>query len=194
MADEPTPDTPATGADDTTTTDEPPAKDDAPLGPAGQKALDAMKAEVKAAKAEAARAKALQKELDDLKSSTASEAEKALEAARKEGGAEATTKANARILRAEVKALAAGKLADPADAVALLDLTQFSVDDDGEVDAKAIGAALDELVKGKPYLAPSTSGPGSADGGARDRDDKAKRSTSLAGAVDNAITKQQQGT
>jgi hypothetical protein len=62
--------------------------------------------------------------------------------------------ANARVLHAEVRAQAAGRLADPNDAVSLLDLTAFTVDADGIVDTDAIGAALDQLVASKPYLAP----------------------------------------
>lgn len=89
----------------------------------------------------------------DFKASTASEIEKAKAEARQEALTEATTEANARIVRAEVIAAAARKLQDPADAVAHIDLKKFEVDDKGDVDRKAIGDAIDELVKSKPYLA-----------------------------------------
>lgn len=86
-------------------------------------------------------------------SAPAEEVESLLADARKQAAEEATSAANARIVRAEVKAAATGLFADPADAVAFLDLTAFNVDDEGEVDGKAVRAALDELLKKKPHLA-----------------------------------------
>ncbi|KRC37517.1 hypothetical protein [Oerskovia sp. Root22] len=65
----------------------------------------------------------------------------------------ALAKANERIRKAEVRAAAAGKLSDPADALKFLDLEQFEVGSDGEVDTSAINEALEGLVKSKPYLA-----------------------------------------
>lgn len=65
----------------------------------------------------------------------------------------AVDKANARIVRAEVKAAAAKHLADPADALKFLDLAEFEVSADGDVDGDAIAAAIEALVKSKPYLA-----------------------------------------
>ena len=114
----------------------------------------------------------LAKKAQEAEEASKSEHEKALEKARKEAGEaagkEATAKANARIVRAEVKAAAGGKLADPNDAVRLLDLDEFGVDDDGEVDAKAIEAAIAKLVKDKPYLASGATRPaGDADQGTR---------------------------
>lgn len=101
--------------------------------------------------------KALEERLAKLEEGTKSEHEKALEQARKEAGESARTEtltaANARIVRAEVKAAAGGKLADPNDAIRLLDLDEFEVDDEGNIDPKAISKAIDELVKSKPYLA-----------------------------------------
>ena len=84
---------------------------------------------------------------------SASAEEKAVAAARAEGRTEALTAANARLVRAEVKAAAAGVLNDPDDAVNLLNLDEFEVDEDGEVDAKAIKAAVQRLADAKPYLA-----------------------------------------
>lgn len=144
----------------------PAASDDEPLGEPGKAAL----------KAERARAAKAEKELKKLRDEAAareaeamSESEKAIAAAKAEGVSEATAAANRRIVRSEVKALAAKKLNDPADAVAMLDLDQFEVDGDGEVDEAAITAALDALVAAKPYLAasPRSGGAGDADGGAR---------------------------
>jgi hypothetical protein len=64
----------------------------------------------------------------------------------------ANERANGRIVKAEVRALAADLFADPADAHLYLDLSQYDVDDDGEVDAKAITADLKALLKAKPHL------------------------------------------
>jgi hypothetical protein len=131
---------------------DPPAPDPAPdpaLGPAGEAALKAERK--RAADAEKA-AKALQKKLDDIEASNLSEQERAVAAARNEGASEATTKANERIIKTEIRAAAAGKLQDPADALAHIDPTQFAVGDDGEVDTAAITSAIDELLTTKPYL------------------------------------------
>jgi hypothetical protein len=87
---------------------------------------------------------------------------------RRDAETAATVKANARILAAEVRAAAAGKLADPSDAARYLDLAEFEVGDDGTVDADAITEAISDLIKSKPYLAAKASGfQGSGDGGAR---------------------------
>jgi vacuolar-type H+-ATPase subunit I/STV1 len=82
---------------------------------------------------------------------------------------EALSAANARILKAEVRAAAAGKLNDPTDALRYLDLSEFEVGSDGEVDSAAVTSAIDALIASKPYL--SAQGgqrfKGTADGGAR---------------------------
>lgn len=164
-----------TSADDTSTTDSTQDSatdsttdvDSAALGDAGKKALDAMKAKWKAAeeraKASDAAAAALKAKLDGT------EAEHAAEQAKREAEQAALAKANERILRSEVKAAAKGVLADPADAYKFLDLDSFEVSEDGEVDSDAITAALDSLVKTKPYLAVQDGKrfKGDADGGTR---------------------------
>lgn len=104
------------------------------------------------AQAKLAAAEKRLRELDTSKS----DHEKQLDIAREEAAAnarlEALQKANARILKSEVRAAAGGKLADPEDAVRFLDLDTFDVSEDGEVDAKAIASAVDRLLKEKPYL------------------------------------------
>ncbi|MFJ2848320.1 hypothetical protein [Streptomyces rubiginosohelvolus] len=75
------------------------------------------------------------------------------EALKKELREELTTESNARLVRAEVKAAAAGKLADPADAPRFIDLAKIKIGDDGEPDAKQIKKAIEDLLKDKPYLA-----------------------------------------
>ncbi len=126
------------------------------LGDPGKKALATMKTKLAAAKAEL-------RELRKVKAA-ADDAEPTPEQA-------AQAKANTKILRAEIRAAAKGVLADPTDAYKFLDLTEFEVDDDGEVDREQLDDALAELVKSKPYLA-ATKGPGKrfqggADGGPR---------------------------
>lgn len=139
---------------------------EAALGDAGKKALDAMKAKWKdadkLAKENAAALAALQAKLDGTEADHA----KAQEAQRVKD--EALAAANARILKAEVRAAAAGKLNDPADALAHIDLTSFEVGEDGDVDTDAIGSAISDLISKKPYLAAQGGRfQGSADGGAR---------------------------
>jgi hypothetical protein len=135
---------------------------DKPLGPAGEQALERMKADRKAAQDALKPWRALARELgartpDEVKALLAgkqdADAEKAADAVRREAIAEADTKANRKIVRAEVKAAAAGKFADPADAAAFLNLDEFEVDEDGEVDQDAITTALGDLLKKKPHLA-----------------------------------------
>lgn len=57
----------------------------------------------------------------------------------------------ARAVKAEVKALAAGQFADPEDAAAFLDLSKYA-GEDGEVDTEAISADLSDLLGRKPHL------------------------------------------
>ncbi|MFF2256720.1 hypothetical protein ACWGSB_01695 [Streptomyces albidoflavus] len=61
------------------------------------------------------------------------------------------------LVRAELRAAAAGKLRDPADALALLDVSSLA-GSGGDIDAAAVAAAVDQLVKDKPYLAVAQTG------------------------------------
>lgn len=96
-------------------------------------------------------------ELEELKKAGQSDQEKAVTAAAKEADTKARaderTKSADRILRLEIKAAAAGKLADPNDAILLVDRDGLSVNDDGQVDEKAIAKRIDDLLTAKPYLA-----------------------------------------
>lgn len=114
--------------------------------------------------------KAARAELDKLRQASMSEQEKAVALARAEGRAEAAKSANERLLRAEVRSLAAPLLADPDDAVHLLDLSGYEPDENGEYDRRAIQADLAALVKTKPYLG-TQPGTGSGEGGPRGRSD-----------------------
>ncbi len=139
------------------------AEGDKPLGPAGEKAL---KAEKERRRAEAKRRRELEAELARLKGGGEQGDPDAI---RREAAEAATAKANARIVRAEVRAAAAGKLADPKDALKFLDLDQFEVDEDGEIDTDEIADAITDLITNKPYLA-AQSGKrfqGTGDGGSR---------------------------
>jgi hypothetical protein len=156
----------STEATETTATESATDNGEAVLGDAGKQALDRMKAERKAARDEAAAAKAerdaLQAKLDgkEAEFTAAQEAQRIKD--------EAISAANRRILNSEVKAAAKGVLADPQDAYKFLDLDSLEVDADGNVDETAISSAIADLIKSKPYLAAQGSRfQGSADGGAR---------------------------
>lgn len=121
------------------------------LGDKGTKALRAMKDKVKASRKEAREAKA---ELERLKNSAGkSQEDQEAEAEREKRDAAILNKANERIVRSEVKSAAAGKLQNPALAVRLLDISEFEVDEDGNVDEDEIAEAIDELLEREPYLA-----------------------------------------
>lgn len=132
-------------------------KPDEPLGDAGKRALDSEREARRDAEARAKAAEKLVKEAN-------SERDKAIAEAKAEARREVLEEANGRLLRAEVKAAATGKFANPELAVKLLDLSEFKVADDGTVDTKAITAAIDKLLESDPYLKASTI-TGSADGG-----------------------------
>jgi hypothetical protein len=136
------------------------------LGDPGKKALDAMKAQ---RNAERDRRRALEAELEALKApKPAEDGQPTADEIRTQAAREANAKANARILKSEIRAAAAGKLADPADALAHLDLSSFEVDENGDVDAAEISDAITDLLTRKPYLA-ANGRPvfqGSGDGGA----------------------------
>lgn len=113
------------------------------LGDPGKKALDAMKEQRNAATREARELKA---RLDELQAKLEGrEAEYTAEVEKRR------TKDDA-ILRAELKAAAKGKLADPTDAALYINLGDFEVSENGDVDADALGAAIDDLIARKPHL------------------------------------------
>lgn len=120
-----------------------------------------------AADAAAAQVAALQAKIDGT------EAEHAAQVAAQKVKDEALAAANTRILKAEVRAVAAGKLADPADALLYLDLSKIQVGADGEVDTAAVTAAVDKLITDKPYLAAQGKRfQGGGDGGPRTESEK----------------------
>jgi hypothetical protein len=137
------------------------------LGDAGKKALDSMKARWKTERD--ARRK-LEEKMEALKAPAASGTTDQADAAeiKRQATRDANAKANARILKSEIKAAAAGKLADPSDALAYLDPKSFEVDDNGDVDAEELADAIDDLLTRKPYLAAKAVSrfQGTGDGGA----------------------------
>lgn len=133
------------------------------LGDAGKKALDRMKAERREARRKV-------RELEEQVARLTAQIEGRSEEHEREQAArrEAEQRVYRRLVKAEIKAAAAGKLHDPADAYLHLDVDSFEVDDDGEVDADAIAAAIADLIEKKPYLAAQGGRfQGSADGGRR---------------------------
>jgi hypothetical protein len=124
-----------------------------------------MKAERDAAQSAA---KAASDELAALKLASASDSEKALAQARKDGGAEVLTKVQAQIRRSEVKAalVGAGINASVLDlAVNAPEFMALKVDDDGVVtDLEATVATFKTARKDLFGTAPAG---GSSDGGAR---------------------------
>lgn len=118
------------------------------LGDPGKKALDTMKAKLRAERTRRREAEA--KLNQDAQTD------------------ERIAKANQRILKSEIKAAAKGKLSDPADAFRFLDLDQFEVSEDGEVDEDEIAEAITDLITRKPYLgAQGARFQGDGGGGAR---------------------------
>ena len=103
-------------------------------------------------KAHLKRIKELEREAEDRDKSPD---EKALDDARREAASEATARANKRLVAAEFRSAAAKRVKDPRIAVKLVDLEGIDVDDDGNVDADGITAALDALLEEYPDLAPS---------------------------------------
>ena len=151
---------------------DPATGDDAALGDAGKRALDAMKAERKAAddraRASDARAKALEAELEQFRTSQLSEQEKALAQARKDAAAETEQVWSARLRSAEVarQLQAAGVSVDMLD-LAVMDpsFAELEVSQDGRL--AGIDAAIAAFRKARPFLFTAQRAPaaGNFDGG-----------------------------
>lgn len=138
------------------------------VGDSGKKAIDAFKAERNQAKAEAAAARKeaedSKKALQALQDRDLSELQRAQKAATDADARakEVTSKYGQRLARAHFDALAARRNPDvkTADVLEYVDLSRF-VSDDGEVDEKAMQAAVNRLI------AEPTGGAPSFEGGAR---------------------------
>lgn len=128
------------------------------LGDRGKKALDAMKARLKADRERA------QRELAKVRKDAAEKAARLAEyedrdktekeklADRAAKAEQRATEATARAVKAEVRALSAGQFADPSDAAEVLmrDPSKY-VDASGEIDEDAIRADLEDLLDRKPH-------------------------------------------
>ncbi|MGX4737115.1 hypothetical protein [Kitasatospora griseola] len=124
--------------------------------PAGNQA-DALATEKSAREAAEKRAETAEAEANRLRRSNAANRGTDLDALKAEIRAEFT----AELVRAKVEAAAAGRLRDPADALALVDLSALA-GADGSVNAAAVTAAISKLVESKPYLAAEATTAGEA--------------------------------
>ena len=130
------------------------------LSDAGRRAIERERADAKAARDALRPWRVLAKELgvkgpEEIKSRLAAITREqadhaaAIDAARQE----VLSKANTRIVKSEIKALAADLLADTSVAPRYLDVSDYEVDDDGNVDTKKVQADLKRLLAEKPHLA-----------------------------------------
>ncbi|MEU9047499.1 MULTISPECIES: hypothetical protein [unclassified Kitasatospora] len=140
-------------------TDQDPAKtggNPSPTGPEGDPKpktsdqADALAAAESAREAAEKRAADAEAEANRLRRSNAASKGTDLDALK----AEIRSEFAAELARAEVRAAAAGKFRDPADALALVDLAALA-GSDGTVKPEAVTAALDKLIQEKPYLSAS---------------------------------------
>ncbi|MFG3036863.1 hypothetical protein ACGFYZ_08165 [Streptomyces sp. NPDC048330] len=145
-----------------------PPQGDQGTGTEGDQA-DAVRAAETARAAAEKRAGEAEAEAARLRRSNAAQKPGDLDALRDEIRGEFT----AQLVRAELRAAAAGKLRDPADALALVDVAAL-VGTGGDIDTDAIGKAVAALLKAKPYLAvetaPGASAPAWGDVGAGQHD------------------------
>jgi hypothetical protein len=130
------------------------------LGEGGREALDRLRGDLKQARDGLRPWRSLAKDLgvrspDEIRTMltkrTQDEQKHADDLRRRDS--EVLGKANARILRSEIRALAADVFADPQDAVLNLNLDDYEVDDEGSVPERRIKADLADLLKRKPHLA-----------------------------------------
>ena len=92
-------------------------------------------------------------ELGRVRQQGMSDAEKAIDAARAEGRAEAERAAALVVAGAEFRVAAAGRIANPEAALAALDLAKL-VDANGQPDKRAIAKLVDQLAAVPPPPAP----------------------------------------
>lgn len=153
MADEPT-EAPATEPETSPATEAPPQGDD----------LTGLKT---ALETERTQRKEFEKELKALRAAeekraqeSMTETEKAIAQAKAEGMAETARSFGARLAHAELKAEAASKGVDLSEVGDLIDVSKL-LDEEGEVDTKAVKAAVARFAK----LAPTIPGPSGGDFG-----------------------------
>lgn len=92
----------------------------------------------------------VEQERDELKRAGLDDTERAVAEAEARGRAAAEAEHARRTLEAEIRAAAAGKLQDPADAIRYLDVDDLLARDDA---ARELPKAITKLLDDKPYLA-----------------------------------------
>lgn len=144
-------------------------EDAKPLGPEGEKALNAFKSRARSAEKENAE---LRERLEKLEEQNKSESEKALDKARKEARKEAETEFEKERRSDRLRVAVAGharELADVDDVVLNVERgdTDELFDSEGQIKADSLKERLDSLLKSKPHLRAAGAGrpQGSADGG-----------------------------
>jgi hypothetical protein len=146
----------------------PPATGDPEMATdAGKRALDAERTRAKAAED---RAKAAEKERDELKLATASDTDKAIAKAKKEGADEVIGRVHATVRRAAVREALATAGAMPsliADLARADEFAALKVSDEDEVDAKELADAVKAHKARVPDAYRAAAAAGSADGGSR---------------------------
>jgi hypothetical protein len=149
MADDETTTTDDTTDDDTTTDDD----DDTELEAirsdpaAAKKTIAALHAEAAEFRRKLRKAEV---ELERARTEGLGEQERAVAEAELRGRQTAEAEHGRRLLEAELRAAAAGKLQDPGDAIRYLDLEGLLEDD---VDERELAKRVEKLVEEKPYLA-----------------------------------------
>lgn len=152
-------------------------------GPAG--GVEALRADLAG---ERDKRQAVERELEQLRNATKTDSEKALDAAKKEGRAEADGQWSGRVIRSEAKsALAAAGATDVGVAVAafLDEHRSLKVNDEGEVEELA--AKVTAFTKAHPTLFTARVPSGSGDGGATP-----PPPTKPAGSLEEALTRHYQ--
>lgn len=163
------------------------ATDDKPLGAPGLKALETERDARKAAEDSA---KELQRQLDELKAASKTEAEKALDEARKEGRSEVIEllHANVRSAAVEKALLAAGAMPSlVADLALAPEFSGLKVGDDHKLDEAKVTAAVEKHKERVPDAYKAAGDRGSADGGSRDT------GKPPAGSLEEALTRHYAG-
>ena len=109
-------------------------------------------------------AREAQLKAEKLERERETETEKLVREAEQRGREAALAEATTKLVTAEVKAAAAGRFRDPADALSLIDHDELVAEADDGKRAKLIGDALDDIAEAKPYLLGTST---SDDGGER---------------------------
>jgi hypothetical protein len=126
----------------------------APTGELGDAGKAALESERKARREAERAAREAQAELEKVRIASLSDHEKEVAAARREGERAGLR----RIVEAELRAAAAGKMANPHLAARLLDVEELIPKDGDEVDGERVAEAIERLLEAEPYLRVSVPG------------------------------------